>query len=272
MNSKEKGLRFNEGKLRYDLLHPIAQKGIVKVLTKGSEKYAPHNWEKGMEWSTVVASLKRHLAAFESGEDFDKETGLLHVDHMQCNAHFLSAYYKIAPQYDDRIHSYITAPKIGLDIDEVLCDWIGGWCKYRGIERPTAWYFDRGLLSEFEEMKNKGVLDSFYLDLAPLISPLDLHFEPHCYITSRPVSTEITEEWLRIHGFPARPVFTTTPERTKLVIAQEQGVEIFVDDSFSNFYELNKGGVMCYLMDAPHNHRYDVGHKRIRSISELMHS
>ena len=32
-DKKEQGLRYNEGKLRYDLLHPLAQEGIVKVLT-----------------------------------------------------------------------------------------------------------------------------------------------------------------------------------------------------------------------------------------------
>ena len=92
----ERGLRFNKGKLRYDLLHYKAQEGIVKVLTKGAEKYAPRNWEKGMPWMEVMASMKRHIAAWESGEDYDPETGLLHVDHIQCNAHFLSAFYSIA--------------------------------------------------------------------------------------------------------------------------------------------------------------------------------
>lgn len=28
-------------------------------------------------------------------------------------------------------------------------------------------------------------------------------------------------------------------------------------------------GILCYLMDAPHNRRYNVGHKRLRSLKEL---
>ena len=43
----------------------------------------------------------------------------------------------------------------------------------------------------------------------------------------------------------------------------------FVDDKFENFVELNKNGICCFLMDAPHNQRYDVGHKRIKSLKEL---
>ena len=93
----EEGKRFNEGKLRYDLIHPIAQEGLVRVLTLGAKKYEPRNWEKGMSWSSILASLKRHLAAIEKGEDFDLETGEFHIDHVQCNAHFLSAYLKSGP-------------------------------------------------------------------------------------------------------------------------------------------------------------------------------
>lgn len=266
----QKGLRFNEGKLRYDLLHPIAQQGIVKVLTKGAEKYEPHNWEKGMEWSKVIASMKRHIAAFERGEDYDPETGELHVDHIQCNAHFLSAYYKIAPQYDDRQHSYLKDLKIGLDIDEVLADWVGAWCELHNIkERPENWYFFENIVEEFEEMRAKGTLDEFYIKLKPLVKPSDIHFEPDCYITSRPVDTEVSKKWLYSLGFPVRPVFTVTPEKSKLDYARERNLDMFIDDGWNNFSLLNNNGILCYLMDAPHNRRYDVGHKRIKSLSEL---
>jgi len=28
-------------------------------------------------------------------------------------------------------------------------------------------------------------------------------------------------------------------------------------------------GILCYLMDAPHNRRYEVGHKRIKHLKDL---
>ena len=68
----KEGLRFNEGKTRHDLVPAFAQEQYAKVLTKGAEKYAERNWEKGMAWSKVLSSLKRHILAFEKGEDFDK--------------------------------------------------------------------------------------------------------------------------------------------------------------------------------------------------------
>jgi hypothetical protein len=269
-NKKGTGLRFNQGKLRYDLIHPTAQEGLTRVLTKGAEKYAERNWEKGMKWSNVISSLKRHLAAIEAGEDYDKETGELHIDHVQCNAHFLSAYYKIYPQGDDRNHSYLQVPKIGLDIDEVLCDWLGDWTEFRDLDTPSSWWFDRGIVDKFNTMKKEGKLDEFYMGLKPLIDSNDIPFEPHCYITSRPVDTKVTEAWLSKHGFPARPVFTCGVNNSKVEIALEQGLDIFVDDGFHNFRDLNNAGVACFLMDAPHNQRYDVGFKRIKSLKEIM--
>ena len=114
---EDKGLRFNQGKTRHDLVPAFAQEQYARVLTKGSEKYAERNWELGMKWGKVIASMKRHIQAFESGEDYDKETGLLHTAHIMCNAGFLTEYYKIYPQGDDRPHKYLKTPKIGLDID-----------------------------------------------------------------------------------------------------------------------------------------------------------
>lgn len=96
------GIRKDEGKLRYTLIHPLAERGLVEVLTFGAQKYEDRNWEKGLAWSRVIDSLRRHLAAIEAGEDYDPESGLLHADHVQANAHFLAALYRIYPEGDDR--------------------------------------------------------------------------------------------------------------------------------------------------------------------------
>lgn len=269
--NEEKGLRYNAGKLRWDLLHPVAQEGIVGVLTRGAEKYAPRNWEKGLSWTSTIASLKRHLAAIERGEDYDEESGLKHIDHVQCNAHFLSAYYKIAPQFDDREHGYLNRKKIGLDIDEVLCDWLTAWRKLYNIQDPpTSWYFDREIRERFDKMREDGTLDSFYASLKPLLKPEDIPFEPHCYITSRPCLLETTIKWLDDNNFPTKPVFCVGAGQSKVEVAKGSGIEIFVDDAYDNFVALNKAGICTYLYDTPHNRRYDVGYKRIKSLKELI--
>lgn len=279
------GQRKDDGKLRYDLINPLALEGMVKVLTKGAIKYEEHNWENGMLWGKVIGSLNRHLAAIMKGEDYDhypetcsdcasgtcnNHMGELHVDLLQCNAHFLAAYYRIFPQGDNRFLRLREQPKIGLDIDEVICDWVGPWTKMWNTPEPTSWYFDYELIKKFDEMREKRVLNDFYLSLPAKCRPEEIPFEPHCYVTSRPIDTEITKKWLEKNGFPLRPVLTVPVGTSKIEAIRKAGVEIFVDDRFENYEELNRNGLCCFLFDAPHNQRYNVGYKRIKSLKELI--
>lgn len=284
------GKRYDKGKLRYDLIQPDAEKGLVEVLTFGASKYEDRNWEKGMPWSKVIGPLKRHLAAIEAGEDYDigkdcpqckastkdnwictNHSGKLHIDNLQANAHFLSAYYRIYPQGDDRPHKYLQPKKIGLDVDELLCDWLGGWMKLKGLkQRPTSWLFDRNIKETFDTMEKNDTLNAFMLDLKPLLMPEDIPFEPHCYITARRIPNEITTKWLDMYGFPTAPVYTVPAGTSKVQVAKDSGLDVFIDDNYKNFVELNNAGILCYLYDQPHNHRYDVGFKRIYSLKELI--
>jgi|SRR6185436_2684953 len=270
MNEKGLAMRFDSGKPMHELIPPFAINELAKIYEMGAKKYAPNNWRKGMKWSRVIASLKRHLNYIESGEDFDKESNLYHAAHIIWNAVTLLEYYKIYPQGDDRPHGYLNHPKIGLDIDEVICDWMGAWVKLHDLEVPTSWFFDRDIMKKFQEMRENGTLDNFYLGLQPKMNPLDIPFEPFAYVTSRPISTEITEKWLDRHGFPARPVITVPAGTSKVDVIKDSGIEIFIDDRFDNFTELNNAGICCYLWDSPHNQRYDVGFKRIKSLKELV--
>lgn len=267
--TSHKGLRYNEGKLRYDLFEPNAMKELAKVFTIGATKYAPRNWENGMSWISVLASLERHKEAFKLGEDSDKETKCLHMAHVAWNALALVSYYKMYPQGDDRPHNYLKRPKIGLDIDEVLCDWVGAWCEKFGHPIPTSWSFSYDMHDEFKSFSEKELCD-FYLSIPRKREPEDIPFEPHCYITSRSVPVELTKKWLELNGFPCSPVYSVGFGVSKIEVAKQSGVDIFVDDRFENFVELNNAGICTYLLDAPHNERYEVGYKRIKSLKELV--
>jgi hypothetical protein len=62
------------------------------VLTKGAQKYAPRNWEKGMKWSKVLGPLLRHVIKFVAGERYDKETGCHHLTMAAWNCLALMSY------------------------------------------------------------------------------------------------------------------------------------------------------------------------------------
>lgn len=262
------GIRYDEGKLRYDLVNTFAHEKMVEILTFGATKYKPRNWEKGMKWSKVISSLKRHLAAIEACEDHDVESGKLHAAHLACNAHFLTAYYDIFPQGDDRAHSYPTKLKIGLDIDGVLADFVGHLMKVSGNEGhiPRHWN-DPLVRKEFDKYKGDT---EFWLGIPPLLPGTDVPFEPHAYITARSIDKEITQEWLNKNMFPLAPLYSIGYGESKVEVAKKSGIEVMVDDSISNFTELNSNEIFCYLYDAPYNQRYNVGHKRIKSLQELV--
>lgn len=57
-----------EGKPRYDLLPVPALKRLADLYARGAEKYGEGNYEKGMPFSRVYASLFRHLIQFREGD------------------------------------------------------------------------------------------------------------------------------------------------------------------------------------------------------------
>ena len=262
-------LRFNESKIRYDLLEPYAIEQLAAVFTKGAEKYADRNWEHGMAWTKMLASLKRHIAAFENGEDFDKETGLLHMAHAAWNAMGLVSYMKHHPEFDDRSHKYLRHPKIGIDIDNVICDWTKGWGEKYGIpQRPEAWQFSYANKNRFLDAP-KEELEKLYLGLPKQCEPHHLPFEPCAYVTARSIDENITKAWLENHGFPTAPVYSVPFGKSKIEAIKNTEIEWFIDDSYENFVELNRAGICCFLFDAAHNQRYDVGYKRIKNFDDF---
>jgi hypothetical protein len=295
-----KARRYNKGKTRFALMSPFALKCIAEVYTKGAHKYsiyldsegkevlgkdipldevskykliddASDNWRKGMSWMETMDSIERHLHAWYSGEDIDPELGTYHLANAGWGIFTLLDYYKSHPMLDDRPHKYLNEPRYGLDVDDVLADFIPAWMELWGMEhKPNSWYFDYDMTERFQKMRDNNTLDDFYLQLKTKIEPKDLPFEPTAYVTSRPVPTEVTMEWLKIKGFPLKPVITVPVGSSKVDACREMGIDIFVDDSYKNFVDLNKNGICCFLFDCEHNHKYSVGHKRIKELKEVV--
>ena len=88
IESGEKALRYNEGKPQWSLVHFKSLEPMVRVLEFGAKKYARKNWQKPLDPDEILESMQRHLAALFDGEEFDSESGISHMGHIQCNAMF----------------------------------------------------------------------------------------------------------------------------------------------------------------------------------------
>lgn len=266
---KGEGKRLNEGKIRFDLASPYAQREYAKVLTNGEQKYGANNWRLGMKWSKVLASLKRHIAAFERGEDFDSESGLYHLAHAMCNCSFLLEYYFSYPEGDDR---WIKPKlKVGLDLDGVLFDFSSAYLNKFFPNRlntlPVHWNDPR-----FRNEENWKIIEQdkeFWIGLDLITRPYQLLFEPDAYVTARSIPIEWTQEALDLRMFPKAPLRSVGRGCSKVEVIKSLKLDVFVDDSYNNFIELNQAGICCYLFTRPHNAKYQVGHKRVDSLQQL---
>jgi hypothetical protein len=99
-NPKEAG-RFSAGKPQWSQVDFDSIEPMVRVLEYGAKKYNKGNWKKGMPVSEVCECLLRHTFALLKGEINDKESGLPHIGHVQCNAMFIAYILREHPEFDD---------------------------------------------------------------------------------------------------------------------------------------------------------------------------
>jgi hypothetical protein len=94
-DAREKGMKFDNGKLDYTLVPWDGMDEVVKVLEFGAKKYARDNWKKVENADTrYLAAAFRHLIHHNNGEAADPETGISHLAHATCCMLFLLALEK----------------------------------------------------------------------------------------------------------------------------------------------------------------------------------
>ena len=97
MSDEKAGVKYDNGKTRFDLYPLEAYEGCTKVLTFGANKYTPNGWKTVPDAKNrYYAALIRHLNAQKlytdnggEGLALDEESGLPHLDHAQCCLVFL---------------------------------------------------------------------------------------------------------------------------------------------------------------------------------------
>lgn len=291
-----KAKRYNSGKLRFGLIPTEALEELALVYTKGAHKYTVYedengkkydgknitledsktlkivedganNWRLGQNWKSSIESVKRHIHAWENGEDIDEELGTKHLANAAWGLFSILTYYKIFPQGDDRPR-YFPNIKIGYDIDGVLADFNAYFHSYLDIDRENKEVYhwnDPFILANFSRIESD---EKFWLNIPPLNKPENIYFEPVAYITSRTINPETSKKWLDKHHFPSAKVYSTK-EYSKLELCKQLGIDFFIDDSYENFCDLNNGGVKCFLYSQSYNLKYNVGDLRVGGLSEL---
>lgn len=79
--------KYDQGKLRWDLLPLKLIEKVVEIYTFGAEKYGPNTWQNLEDgYNRYKAAMFRHLMEFEKGNVIDDESGKEHMAHMVWNS------------------------------------------------------------------------------------------------------------------------------------------------------------------------------------------
>lgn len=136
--------------------------------------------------------------------------------------------------------------KISLDIDDTINFWMEPYLNRFGTPKH-----------DIEITKNvRGVLKkdkSFWLNLPIKNIP---NFIPTQYTTSRLINKQWTKEYLYKNNLPNSPIYQIYGYGLSKAKMLKGRVDLHIDDSLKVFKDLNKKGIPCLLMDAPHNQEW----------------
>jgi predicted HAD superfamily Cof-like phosphohydrolase len=96
--------KFDNYKVRVDLLPIYPMTAIAEVFAFGASKYFANSYRQGetVAWSRTYGSILRHLFAFWSGDNIDPESGKSHLAHAGTQLMILMEHTKHNQNKDDR--------------------------------------------------------------------------------------------------------------------------------------------------------------------------
>lgn len=96
------GIKYDNDKLRMDLIPMDSIRDVAAVYTMGAKKYADENWREGISWKRIYGAVLRHISLWFLGQDRDEESGLSHLAHAAWGLLTLLNYTRTHPELDDR--------------------------------------------------------------------------------------------------------------------------------------------------------------------------
>lgn len=247
-------------KKRFDLIPAKAMSGISKVFAKGVETgYIDEGW-KDCEIKYLLNQLKKKLNDFEDMIDKDDD-GLYNIDKVAAYAMMIHDTIATNPHKDNRFDQISTTPRVALDVDDVVADFLGGYKERTGDNLNPYWAASYNMMDNLKELAQD---EDFWVNLKVKHRP---NFEPACYISSRSIPVEFTQKFIQKAGLPCAPVYHVPWNESKVDVLKANKVDILVDDKVQNFLEATQAGIFCYLMDAPHNQGFDAKGRRVYDLN-----
>ncbi len=82
-------MKFDDKKLRYELIPPKVLTALASVFTFGARAYKDQNWQKVDNPSRYIGAAYRHFESYRAGEIYDEASGYPHLWHLITNIGFL---------------------------------------------------------------------------------------------------------------------------------------------------------------------------------------
>ena len=133
--------------------------------------------------------------------------------------------------------------KIGLDLDDTVNSWYPEYLKMFGAPKNN-YEITKNVHNKLKNNKK------FWLNLPIINRP---NFDVTLYCTKRIIPKQWCRQFLIENNLPIAPIYQvfcqSSPKSTRI----KGRIDVFIDDSISNFIEMNLHGVPCLLMDTPNN-------------------
>lgn len=136
--------------------------------------------------------------------------------------------------------------RIGLDLDDTLNMFMQPYLERFGIPKT-----DGEITKNVQRVLKKD--REWWINL-PVKNKIN--FIPELYCTKRVCSKNYSKTWLERNNYPSRPIYQVLYQKANKAKYIKGRVDIFVDDSVSNFIQMNLAGVPCLLMATDSNEKW----------------
>ena len=97
-----KFMKFDDDKVRFELVEPWFHEDLAKALTMGAKKYKANNWKLCKDKDRYIGALDRHFNELKKGNYIDDESLLQHAAHIGFNAMALHYLIRQEMENEDR--------------------------------------------------------------------------------------------------------------------------------------------------------------------------